>query len=175
MTQSRVTNIPLFILFELLLSLLGSLNLSRNETTMAFFVFQSASFFAFGGSNAISSVDLSNAYNSVDSYAITTVGILTFCSNWAGPLWWMSATNLFLLKDQYKSNQRILFEHLTILTALNIVSNLAVMLACTLLRTHLFIWTVFSPKYLYSIAWSVGQHFCINIVAGSLLFWINHW
>jgi ethanolaminephosphotransferase len=47
---------------------------------------------------------------------------------------------------------------------------IAVMAACTALRTHLFIWTVFSPKYLYSMAWSIGWHLVINIAFGSLLY-----
>jgi ethanolaminephosphotransferase len=48
-----------------------------------------------------------------------------------------------------------------------------VMAACTVLRTHLFIWTVFSPKYLYSMAWSLGQHLVVNVGFGSLLFWLG--
>ena len=47
---------------------------------------------------------------------------------------------------------------------------IAVMAACTALRTHLFIWTVFSPKYLYSMAWSIGWHLFINIAFGGLLY-----
>jgi ethanolaminephosphotransferase len=44
-----------------------------------------------------------------------------------------------------------------------------VMAACTLLRTHLFIWTVFSPKYLYAMAWAVGWHLLVNVGLGRLL------
>lgn len=175
MTQSRVTNIFLFLLLEILFSLLSSLSLSAAEITLLSFLLQYSSFFAFGGSNAISSIDLSNAYNGVDEYSITVVGILTFCGNWAGPIWCMSATNLLLLEQRSQGHPQPLFRHLSVLTALNITNNLAVMLACTLLRTHLFIWTVFSPKYLYSLAWSVGQHIGVNLVLGSLLFWIGCW
>jgi len=46
---------------------------------------------------------------------------------------------------------------------------LAVMASCTALRTHLFIWTVFSPKYLYAMAWSVGWHLIVNVWLGSML------
>jgi ethanolaminephosphotransferase len=48
-----------------------------------------------------------------------------------------------------------------------------VMAACTALRTHLFIWTVFSPKYLYCIAWGLGQHLGVNVALGGLLFLIG--
>lgn len=45
-------------------------------------------------------------------------------------------------------------------------SLVSVMAACTALRTHLFIWTVFSPKYLYSMAWATANHVLVNIVGG---------
>src|SRR5580692_4499363 len=100
MAQSRATNIPLFMLFQLqstLLShLLSQLDLSLIEITTTSLLLQYASFFAFGGSNAISSIDLSCAYNGVSGYNVLAVGILTFVSNWTGPIYWTSATNLML-------------------------------------------------------------------------------
>ena len=172
-TQSRITNIPLFLLFECQLQILGALNLVPGDIALTSIILQFASFFALGGSNAISSIDLSNAYNGIGGYNVAAVGILTFVSNWAGPLWWMSAMNLLLLQQHRTERRSILARHLTLLTTFTAVSLLFVMLACTVLRTHLFIWTVFSPKYLYSMAWSVGQHFCVNVVCGSALFWIG--
>ena len=173
LTQSRTTNIPLFLLLEIQYQALEFLQLSNIELTLTSLLFQYVSFFAFGGSNAISSIDLSNAYNGVGGYNIVAVGVLTFCGNWAGPLWWTSATAL-LLSGRDKRRQ-VWARHLSLLSTFVSSSILFVMLACTALRTHLFIWTVFSPKYLYSIAWSMGQHLCISIGYGSLLFWIGSW
>jgi ethanolaminephosphotransferase len=67
----------------------------------------------------------------------------------------------------------ILFEHLGLLTVFVTAALFGVMAACTVLRTHLFIWTVFSPKYLYSMAWSLGQHLVVNVGFGSMLFWLG--
>ncbi|KAG0648280.1 Glycosylphosphatidylinositol-anchor biosynthesis 7 [Hyphodiscus hymeniophilus] len=177
-TQSRATNIPLLLIFEILHYLLNILNLSLVELTTTSLLLQYASFFAFGGSNAISSVDLSSAYNGVSGYNIIAVGVLTFVSNWTGPIFWTSATNLMLLNlrkkgDRGPANAGLLLDHLSLLTVFTTCSLLSVMAACTMLRTHLFIWTVFSPKYLYSMAWSLGQHLCINMGAGSLLYWLG--
>ena len=169
MTESRVTNIPLFLFFELQFYTMRSLSLSTHEIAMASILLQYASFFAFGGSNAISSIDLSNAYNGISGYNAAAVGILTFCSNWAGPVWWTSATVL-LLSDQHPLQSEDWLQYLSLLTGFSVSGVLSVMLACTALRTHLFIWTVFSPKYLYIMAWSIGQHLCINVLFGSLLF-----
>lgn len=173
LTQSRATNVPIFLLLDVQYQALDYLRLSSIELTLTSLLFQYVSFFASGGSNAISSIDLSNAYNGVGGYNIVAVGILTFCGNWAGPLWWTSATAL-LISGRDEQHQKWV-RHLSLLSTFASSSLLSVMLACTALRAHLFIWTVFSPKYLYSMAWSMGQHFCINIGYGSLLFWIASW
>ncbi|KAI9881388.1 MAG: major facilitator super transporter protein [Pleopsidium flavum] len=170
-TQSRIANIPMFLLFELQLHLLGTFDLSTTEITITSLLFQYTSFFAFGGSNAISSVDLSNAYNGIGGYNVLAVGILTFVSNWAGPIWWTSATTILLLRRRRTDRMGLLFHHLTLLTLFAATSVLFVMAACSTLRTHLFIWTVFSPKYLYIMAWSLAQHLCINLAGVSLFFW----
>lgn len=172
-TQSRATNIPLLLIFEILFYLLNNLNLSLIEITTTSLLLQYMSFFAFGGSNSISSVDLSSAYNGVSGYNVVAVGILTFVSNWTGPILWTSATNLMLLRLKKTGQKDLLKQHLALLTVFVTSSLLFVMTACTMLRTHLFIWTVFSPKYLYSMAWSLGQHLCINVGFGSLIYWLG--
>jgi len=172
-TQSRATNIPLLLVFEILFYLINNLNLNLVEITITSLLLQYMSFFAFGGSNAISSIDLSSAYNGVSGYNVVAVGILTFVSNWTGPIFWTSATNLMLLRLRKLGHKNLLVQHLGLLTVFVTSSLFCVMAACTLLRTHLFIWTVFSPKYLYVMAWSMGQHLCINMGLGSLLYWLG--
>lgn len=172
-------------------------------------------YFAFGGSNSISSIDLSNAYNGVADYNIVAVGVLLFASNWAGAIWWCSASVTLLLPGPQveqppakakgtTSGSRAWIEreraqlhadavaaitppeaakpysrptagvdgwtiYTTAMTAFTAASLVAVMAACTLLRTHLFIWTVFSPKYLYAMAWAVGWHLLVSVGLGRLL------
>ncbi|KAI9790358.1 MAG: major facilitator super transporter protein [Peltula sp. TS41687] len=172
-TQTRVTNIPLFLIFQLQLNVLLSLSLNEIEITILSLLFQHVSFFAFGGSNSIASIDLSNAYNGISGYNVVAVGILTFVSNWAGSIWWASATNLLLLRKYRDGHHQILFNHLVLLTLFTTASLFFVMVACTALRSHLFIWTVFSPKYLYSMAWCLGQHLTVNVICGSFLFWLG--
>lgn len=174
LTQSRTTNIPLFLLFQALVTALGSLQLDGVEITMSSLLLQLVSFFSMGGSNAISSVDLSSAYNGISGFNVVAVGVLTFISNWAGPIWWTSATNLLLLQHRETSGNRGVYkQHIALLTVFVTASLGFVMAACTILRTHLFIWTVFSPKYLYSMAWSLGQHLIINVGFGGLLYWLG--
>lgn len=44
-----------------------------------------------------------------------------------------------------------------------------VMVACTVLREHLFVWTVFSPKFLFAAAWGVLFHLGVNVGWGALV------
>ncbi|KAI1456758.1 alkaline phosphatase-like protein [Annulohypoxylon moriforme] len=175
LTQSRVTNIPLFLLFQAIYLCLSRLRLGLTEITISSLLLQFSSFFAMGGSNAISGVDLSSAYNGVNGFNIIAVGTLTFLSNWAAPVWWTSALNLLLLRKRPTEHGAyfVYRQHTTILTIFVTASLGFVMIACTALRTHLFIWTVFSPKYLYSMAWSLGQHMVINVAFGGFLYWLG--
>lgn len=174
MTQSRATNIPLFILFDVQYKFLAAQDLSLAELSTTSLLLQYMSFFALGGTNAISSVDLSSAYNGVRDFDVFTVGLLTFISNWAGPLYWVSATNVLLVRKRKAGFERGVYRrHVTLLTVFAAASVGSVMAACTALRTHLFIWTVFSPKYLYCMAWSLGQHLVVNVGLGGLLYWLG--
>ncbi|KAF4120292.1 ethanolamine phosphate transferase 2 subunit G [Geosmithia morbida] len=173
MTQSRAANIPLLLLSNMLLRLLEMATPSVTEITITSVLLQFTTFFAYGGSNAISSVDLSSAYNGVGSFSVFTVGILTLISNWAAPIFWTSGANLLLLHRYRLGNQRVFARHLVLLTTFTATTTAFVMAACTVLRTHLFIWTVFSPKYLYSMAWSIGQHLLLNVGFGGLLYWLG--
>lgn len=180
LTQSRATNAPLFLLFYGIYNFLDKLYLNVVEVTTSSLLLQFASFFAMGGSNAFTGIDLSSAYNGVSDFNVITVGILTFVSNWAGPVWWMSASNLLLLSSEQRNpsprerkTRDTFTQHASLLTLYTAASLGSVMAACTALRTHLFIWTVFSPKYLYSMAWSLGQHLGVNIGIGGLLYWLG--
>lgn len=162
MTQSRVTNIPIFLLFRIQAVILSSMDLNGIEVTVTMLILQYMTFFAFGGSNAISSVDLSSAYNGIGSYSVVLVGVLTFVSNWAGPVWWVSMSHL--MQPYGVSEDHSPAALLTFHIAASVVS---VMAACTALRTHLFIWTVFSPKYLYTMAWATANHVAVNLLGGA--------
>ena len=185
-TQSRTTNIPLFLLFGIVYRFLAGTvaQLSPADLTTAMLLLEYASFFAFGGTNAVSSVDLSSAYNGISGFSAGPVGVLTFLSNWAGSIYWAVATSILLHKQQQQQQQqqqqkqkgeawRIWLQHASLLTVFAAASAVAVMAACTALRTHLFVWTVFSPKYLYCVAWNLGMHLAVNLGLGSLLYWLG--
>lgn len=100
MTQTRAQNIPLYLLFRIILWSLTPLRLPPTIITIVTLLLSHFSFFALGNSNAISSIDLSNAYNGVSGYNVIAVGFLLFASNWAGPIWWACAGVCFLLESE---------------------------------------------------------------------------
>lgn len=51
----------------------------------------------------------------------------------------------------------------------------SVMVACTALRQHLFIWTVFSPKFLFAMAWGLAWHLGVTVGLGGFAWWVGTW
>ena len=210
-TQTRFTNVPVYLIFEMQLSLLIGLipRLDATSVSLTGLLAGRTAFFAMGGSNAISSVDLSSAYNGVGGYNVFAVGLLTFVSNWAGAIWWVSATSILLLQaggpepiSQQERGEKetklvhepshggpkgerlavhlnstgprgIWTQHVAAQTLFVSAGTTGVMGACAVLRQHLFVWTVFSPKYLYAVAWGLGFHLITSLGFGSVLHWIG--
>ncbi|KAF2446391.1 hypothetical protein P171DRAFT_453791 [Karstenula rhodostoma CBS 690.94] len=210
-TQTKAQNIPLYLLFRFQFFFLSLLDLTPTAITTTTLLLTQTSFFALGNSNAISSIDLSNAYNGVSGYNVLAVGLLLFLSNWAGPLYFTAASSLLLSslgrprrniamaevdsRDWVQKEREHLERmarseeegkkrresgeawgrHVALVTLWVGVATGSVMVACTVLRTHLFIWTVFSPKYLYAMAWGIAFHFGGTLGLGSLVWMTGRW
>ncbi|KAK6419754.1 major facilitator superfamily transporter protein [Oleoguttula sp. CCFEE 5521] len=228
-TQIRTPDIPLFLLISLQRLSLSRLLQPPQPLALAVtaLLLSQTTYFAFGGSNSISSIDLGNAYNGIADYNVGLVALLVFVGNWAGAIWWCGAAMSMLRADAaaidtyydrmpakvhdestnrmrswvQEERQRLhsgavaalrttpsrqgspqqmgrhdpasYHTYLTAMTCFVSASLVVVMAACTALRTHLFIWTVFSPKYLYSMAWAIGWHLGLNLGMGSLLWWLG--
>ncbi|KAI9478666.1 MAG: alkaline-phosphatase-like protein [Benjaminiella poitrasii] len=127
-----------------------------------------ASFFLTGHHNSMASVDLSNAYVGVQTYDTVLIGLLTFMSNWSGSIWWAIAGWVLMAnvdkKEAPQAWSTYLVTHSVVFSfALSFLS-----ISTTILREHLFIWTVFSPKYLYQVAWTCLFHWLTQVSLGSL-------
>lgn len=172
--QSRYANIPLFLLFESQRWLLERSNADINWLAMTSLWMQHVSFFALGNSNSLSSVDLTNAYNGMSSYSIPLVGALTFISNWAGPTWWTFAAVRFHLDSRTK--RAIPGSYIGWMgwsSWFHGVVMCFLVIACIALRTHLFIWTVFSPKFLFQAVWMALQHILVEFILGAIICWLG--
>ena len=192
--QTRVEHIPMFLVFFALRLLFARLikkeeivssNLQKRVylTSIMSFCAQQLSFFSMGGTNLLATVDLSNAYNGVSSYDVIIVGLLTFASNFSGPIFWvLSSYQLIFDPDsaRYQQNyersvidKKSLTNQVLLLKAgisLLFYSLSAVSLAgsCVNRRYHLFIWSVFSPKLLYFGVWTVFMNLFVELIMSTL-------
>lgn len=178
--QTRYANIPLFLLFEGQRWMLEMVGGDKMWMAMTCLWMQHVSFFALGNSNSLSSIDLSNAYNGINSYSIPLVGMLTFISNWAGPIWWTVAAIRFLARKDGKDMEKkkggdvdVYLDWMGWCSWFHGVVMCFLVATCIILRTHLFIWTVFSPKFLFQAVWLGLAHIVIQIIFGGTIWWIG--
>ncbi|ODQ82885.1 hypothetical protein BABINDRAFT_159380 [Babjeviella inositovora NRRL Y-12698] len=170
--QTSTKNIPVFLVFMGIKYLFtdlssyytayGSNQLHSTAFVSVFtLIMQYLSFFSLGNTNSLATVDLSNAYNGVESYNMTLVGVLTFLSNFAGPVYWAIASLDVMLEKSATTHQQTsqkwakFWVRNLIYIVFYSVAAVGLVGACINLRFHLFIWSVFSPKLLYFVSWNV--------------------
>ncbi|ORX47161.1 alkaline phosphatase-like protein [Hesseltinella vesiculosa] len=133
-------------------------------------------FFVMDHGNTLADVDLGQAYTGVSDYEPWKISILTFSANWSGAIWWCMA-GWVLVTDQCQPTVESLSQRwitFCLVPASLFSLTLAMLsLSVTVLREHLFIWTVFSPKYLYQLAWHLLYFWSTQMALGSVsvLFW----
>lgn len=194
MNHTKTELIPLYIVFYIIRFNINRVLVKSKITqidqlavymTVFTMVVSNLSFFSMGGTNSLATVDLSNSYNGVGSYHIEIVSLLTFISNFAGPIYWSLSFLMVLLEahvndfDLSKSNEDVVhvkklgFKILNLRSLVNLVffsiSNLQLVMSCYNLRFHLFIWTVFSPKLLYFGVWFILMNVLIDLVVSGVL------
>ncbi|KAM0788708.1 hypothetical protein ACM66B_002803 [Microbotryomycetes sp. NB124-2] len=125
---------------------------------------QHVSSFAFGSSNSLATIDLSQAYNGVSSYDVRHVAVLTFFSNFAGPVFWSLARSQTTFNGPSRTLKSFSTSTLFYTLQLTVLS-----ISSFHFRRHLFVWTVFSPALLYKTVWFVLVHCCSDIVLTLLL------
>ncbi|EGG05875.1 uncharacterized protein MELLADRAFT_87689 [Melampsora larici-populina 98AG31] len=125
--------------------------------------FTKCTFFAFGGSNSLATVDLSNAYNGITSYSLPIVTILTFLSNFAGPICislGFTSLRTYEQKQGYSLQAQMTRVHLS---AYHSIYLFIICLIGTAFSEHLFVYTVFSPAVLYGFVWTFFHYFTMFI------------
>lgn len=163
-SQTNYLNVPLFpVLYLILVGFVKcapDVTINSNVFNIFTLLLQNLTFFQFGSTNSLSSVDLTNSFNGLSSYNVFLSGLLTYTCNWAGPIFWTIA-HLFIVfnrlpEEKVKSDKwKILFDRLLFNFVFYSTSGLLLLGCCYHLRFHLFIWTVFSPKILYFLSWLV--------------------
>ncbi|CDO95282.1 unnamed protein product [Kluyveromyces dobzhanskii CBS 2104] len=136
--QTSSANISMFLVFEVMTFV------APNISPILSLCLQNLTFFQFGGTNSIATINLTNAYTGVSSdYNIYVVGVLMFVSNFAPSIYWALASI-----PQSATQKSLRLQHYYI-------TGTCLLIACIALRYHLFVWSVFSPKLCYYTTWSL--------------------
>lgn len=125
-----------------------SLDYDAAQITIMHYWFGQAFFYFQGNSNNIATVDISAGFVGLESYVEIPAVLLTAFATYAGPLLWAVSLVCYLSSESIRSPVAI--SHGCFCYALMRSIPLAVYIVLvTVLRYHLFIWSVFSPKLLY--------------------------
>lgn len=166
MFQSPSANIPLFFVFEVLRTTLSKLLIGYYGSnsyliSLSSLILQYFTFFQFGGTNSIASIDLSNAYNGIpENYNIYLVGFMMFVSNFAPTIYWSLYKSTIPHPEGRKwilyAEQKIPF------LIFNCIVGVFLLIACYIFRFHLFVWSVFSPKLCYFASWNIFMNIIVE-------------
>ncbi|PKA63214.1 ethanolaminephosphotransferase [Apostasia shenzhenica] len=132
--------------------------------------------FGLGNSNSLSTIDVAGAFIGISSYSTMFSGMLMFIITFASPilsyLSMVVGISMRSIVSRSISEKPDLGHTLKLLIApclLPFVLNSVVLTTFTfillLMRGHLFVWSVFSPKYLYVCAATVSVYFGLSVVA----------
>ncbi|KAK1277209.1 hypothetical protein QJS04_geneDACA024820 [Acorus gramineus] len=127
-----------------------------------------AGHFGLGNSNSLATVDVAGAFIGISSHSTVLSGILMFFITYASPL-------LFLVGMIDNADLGLLLQMIIGFSSLvPLVLNSIVLSAFTiillLMRNHLFVWSVFSPKYLYVCAASISVYIGVFSVVAAVVY-----
>jgi len=124
-------------------------------------------FFASGNSHAIATVDISGAYTGLLEYNQLIVIILCVVITYAGPLLACAGimSNMASSPNPQKTSQTVRAAVYILQVCCIVRVTLATIVFITM-RTHLFVWTVFAPKWTYE-----AVMFLVSIPCSYLIIW----
>ncbi|KAJ4813488.1 GPI ethanolamine phosphate transferase 2 [Rhynchospora pubera] len=142
-----------------------------------------AGHFGLGNTNSLATIDVAGAFIGISSYSTVLSGILMFCITYASPI--LSHLSMVMcistmvdrrvISSKEKFNWRILLESTVAIPSLvplvvNSVALTSFTVVLLLMRNHLFVWSVFSPKYLYLCASTVSVYLGVLLIAGTVFY-----
>ncbi|XP_065873887.1 uncharacterized protein [Euphorbia lathyris] len=182
--QQPINSMPvLLLLMQILTSMLYySYGRPRNkewlEVALLYYMGM-AGHFALGNSNSLATIDVAGAFIGLSSYSTLFSGILMFLITYASPMLILLSMVMYIsVKDtSYIDTPQppdsgsflkmmIGFPCLVPL-GLNSILLTAYTIVLLLMRNHLFVWSVFSPKYLYVCATTVCVYVGVFVVAAT--------
>ncbi|WJZ91698.1 hypothetical protein VitviT2T_010746 [Vitis vinifera] len=179
--QQPINSMPiLLLLMQILASMLYSSNGRTHKQWVevaAIYYLGMAGHFSLGNSNTLATIDVAGAYIGLSSHSTLLSGILMFIITYASPMLALLSMVMYIsLKDPsyFVIPQNADYGYLLkmmigcpclVPLCLNSVLLTAYTVVLLLMRNHLFVWSVFSPKYLYVCATTVCVYVGVFVVA----------
>ncbi|KAL1540788.1 GPI ethanolamine phosphate transferase 2 isoform X2 [Salvia divinorum] len=164
--QQPINSMPTYLLLSQVLATLyyfsdGGIHLKHWTKVAALYYLGMAGHFGLGNTNTLATIDVAGAFIGMSSHSTVISGILMFIITYASPMLALLSTLMdvsmvdarTLANSQYVDFGHLLKETLgypcLVPLGLNSVVLLAYTIVLLVMRNHLFVWSVFSPKYLY--------------------------
>ncbi|KAB2037019.1 hypothetical protein ES319_D03G044500v1 [Gossypium barbadense] len=182
--QQPINTTPILLL--LLQILAGTLYFARSGThhkewveIAAFYYLGMAGHFALGNTNTLATIDVAGAFIGISSHSTLLSGILMFIITYASPMFILLSLVMYIsmknMAHPVIPEKAGPGDHLMMMLGFSclvpLVINSILLTAYTvvllLMQNHLFVWSVFSPKYLYVCATAVCTYIGVFIVAAT--------
>ncbi|KAI0507117.1 hypothetical protein KFK09_013235 [Dendrobium nobile] len=184
--QQPVNAIPMLLIFVQTMACIIYFSASGHHRQLvevaAVYFLGMAGHFYLGNSNTLATIDVAGAFIGISSYSIIFPSVLMFIITFSSPiLSYLSMLVCISTKDivSLSLHERPdLSQLLNLMIAfpclLPLVLNSAVLTTFTLIllvmRNHLFVWSVFSPKYLYVCAGTVSVYIGLYVVTVTVVY-----
>ncbi|KAJ6915789.1 Kinesin-like protein KIN-14A [Populus alba x Populus x berolinensis] len=184
--QQPINSMPiLLLLVQILSSMLyfSCSGLQHIEVEVALLYYMGmAGHFALGNSNTLATIDVAGAFIGLSSHSMFLSGILMFIITYASPMLFLLSMLMYISvkSTSYLANhQNVDSGHLAkmilgfpclVPVGLNSILLTSYTIVLLLMRNHLFVWSVFSPKYLYVCATTVCIYVGVFVVAATEIY-----
>uniref|UniRef100_A0A0D3FB94 GPI ethanolamine phosphate transferase 2 C-terminal domain-containing protein n=1 Tax=Oryza barthii TaxID=65489 RepID=A0A0D3FB94_9ORYZ len=180
--QQPINAIPLLLIFLQIISSIMHFSLDKSlhkkwVQIVAMQLLGLSGHFGLGNTNNLASIDVAGAFIGISSYSTVLSGILMFMITYGSPLllylgmvFYISVISSDDISTPHQSKWSCILDKMITLPCLlplliNSIALTSYTIVLLLMRNHLFVWSVFSPKYLYVCAATVCTCAGVFIIA----------
>ncbi|KAL5556550.1 hypothetical protein UlMin_038786 [Ulmus minor] len=185
--QQPINSMPIFLLLaQFLVGMIYSFHSGPHQKqwveVATFYYMGMAGHYALGNSNSLATIDVAGAFIGISSHSTVLSGILMFIITYASPLLSILSMVMYISVkgrsflaappdvDSGQLLKRLLGLPCLLPLGLNSILLISYTVVLLLMRNHLFVWSVFSPKYLYVCATTVCVYIGVFIVASTVIY-----
>ncbi|KAM1091589.1 hypothetical protein FF1_019057 [Malus domestica] len=141
-----------------------------------------AGHFALGNSNSLATIDVAGAFMGISNHSTVLSGILMFVITYASPMLFILSMVMYVsVKDTSCLPSLVNADSTQLLKlmlgfpclvplGLNSILLTAYTIVLLIMRNHLFVWSVFSPKYIYVCTTTICVYMGVSVVATTVTY-----